>query len=111
MSKKITSIQIHKNTLKELKELKIIDRETYDSVIKRLISLPKSILKINEIINGIMQSISHGQYEQHEKEIRGDLVKILELISFLYENRILKEYKAEYFSIENLKNEIEKGTD
>ncbi|KKN08445.1 hypothetical protein LCGC14_1056690 [marine sediment metagenome] len=111
MEKKITTIQIHKNTLNELKRLKIIDRETYESVIKRLIFLPKSIIKIKEIINGIMQPISHGQFEQFEKEIRGDLVKILELIVFLFENRILKEYKGDYFSLENLKNKIENGMD
>lgn len=111
MSKKITTIQIHKDTLEGLKKLKIINRETYDSIIKRLIFLPKSIVKINEIVNGIMQPISHDNYKEFEKEIRGDLVKILTLILSLYDNRILKEYRGEYFSIEDLKNEIEKGRD
>ena len=109
MSKNITTIQIYKNTLKVLKELKIIKRETYDSVIKRLMFLPKSIVKIQEILYSIMQPISHGEGEQYKKEILEDLMKVLELISFLYEIKILKEYKGDYFSIENLKNELKKS--
>lgn len=108
MSKKITSIQINKNTLEELKSLKIIKRETYDSVINRLIFLPRSIIKISEILNGLMQPIINGKFEEYEKEIRGDLVKILDLISFLYEKRLIEEYRGEYFSTENLKKDIEK---
>ncbi len=111
MSKKITSIQIHKDTLEELKKLKIINRETYDSIIKRLIFLPKSIVKINEIINGIMQPILNDKYKEYEDEIREDLLKILKLIIFLIDNGILRDYRGDYFSLEEFKNDIKKKKD
>ena len=68
----------------------------------------KTLVKINEIIVGTLQSIIHGETEEYKKEIENDLKKIIDLILFLHKNRIMKDYEGEYFSIEGLKDEIKR---
>ncbi len=50
-----TLIQVEKSTADSLKNLKLYDRETYDLVIKRLISLAKDELNVEDI-----ESIERG---------------------------------------------------